>query len=152
VSYATIEAGLQGLLQGLERFASADVTRGDWRVLDREGSRCVVLYPGPFEVEEAGDYGQKWHFWTVYGDVFERYQDHGTSEQNFAATRQDVVDAINANPTLNGVSGVTMALARRGGELEYVYDRDGAGPFYVMQQIGIEGVEKVSSVGSGEFA
>lgn len=152
MSYTTIEAGVQTLLRALSRFAEADVTRGDWRVLDSGGAPCVVLYPGPFEAEEAGDWGQKWHFWTVYADVFERYTDNGSSETAFEATRQDVMDTIHAYPTLNGVSGVTRALARRGGDLQYIYDRDGGGPYYVMQQITIEVVEKVSYDGSGEFA
>ena len=45
-----------------------------------------------------------------------------------------------------------VALARRGGDLQYVYDRDGGGPFFVMQQISIEVAERASYVGSGEFA
>jgi len=150
--YAGIEAAAQGLLQALSEFEDADVTRGDYRVLDRASPPYAVLLPGPFVVEESGDWGQKTVLWTMYVEVFERYLDNGTSEVSLEATRQAVIDCFGKYPTLGGVTGVTRTLARRGDELRYIYDRDGGGPHFVMQRIAVEVEERVGYAGSGEFA
>jgi len=110
------------------------------------------LLPGPFEVEDAGDWGQKRIRWTVYVELFERYLDGGTSEQALEAMRQDVVDLFGAYPTLNGTSGVILASVQRGNELRYIYDRDRGGPHFVMQRIALEVIEEASYDGSGEYA
>jgi len=152
MSYATIEAAVQTLLQALDNFASADVTRGDWRVLDSGGAPYAVLYPGPFAAAVGGDWGQHVIDWTVNCEVFERYLDNGTSETSLEATRQAVIDALLSYPTLNGVSGVTLVLPERAEPIQYVYDESGGGPFFVMQRISILVVERTCADGSGEFA
>jgi len=152
MSYAAIEAAAQILLQALDRFDNADVTRGDWRVLDRGDAPYAVLYPGPFETGEDGDWGQHVVDWTMYCEVFERYLDNGTSEVSLEATRQDVVDTFFSHPTLNGVSGVTRVLPERGEPPQYVYDESGGGPHFVMQRIEVHVIERVCADGAGEFA
>jgi len=152
MSYATVEAGLQTLLQALSRFEDADVTRGDWRVLDRGGAEKVVLYQGPFVADRPGDWSQVHYGWIVYAEVYERYADGGASERSLTAAVQDVLDTVGAYVTLDGLSGVRDATAERGEGLQYIYDEDGGGPFFVMERVVIRVEEDVLYDGSGEFA
>ena len=152
MSYALIEAGIQDLLQALSRYADADVRRGDFGVLDSGVARCVVLLPGPFDAWEAGDWGQKHYQWTCYVELYHAYQDQGSSEVALDADRQAVLDALHANPTIDGVSGVTRCVVERGEELRYIYDTAGGGPYWVMQRLVVIVDERVGYTGSGEFA
>lgn len=152
MSYSTIEAAAAVLLRALSNFDDADVTRGDYRVLDQGSPPYVVLLPGPFECVEAGDWGQKVYTWTMYAEVFERYLNGGSSETALETTRQAVIDCLCKNPTMNAVTGVTRVLPRRGAELRYLYDEQGGGPHFVMQRIEVEIEEVVGYTGSGEFA
>ena len=152
MSYAVIEAAVQTLLQALGQYGDADVTRGDWRVLDSGSGPYAVVYAGPFDVEEGGDWGQKVYAWTVYVEVFERYLDNGTSETNLETRVQNTVDQLCAYPTLDGASGVTLAMPVHADELRYVFDEQGGGPHFIMQRIAERVWERVQYAGSGEFA
>ena len=151
MAYATIEAAALALLQDLSQFDDDDVTRGNFRVLDRGSPPYAVLYPGGFEIEDYGDWGEKIFRWTMYCEVFERYLDDGSSYTSLEATRQNVVDVFNANPSMNGTSGVVYVMARRADDLRFIYDEGRGGPHFIMQRLAVVVHEVVSYDGSGEF-
>ena len=76
MSNATIRAKLQTLLRALTAFDAADVTLGDFRVLDRGSAPYAVIYPGGFEILERRDDGRvSLIAWRNYLEVFEDFVD-----------------------------------------------------------------------------
>ena len=147
-----VEAGLQALLQGLSRFDNADVTRGDFLVLDRGSGPYVVMYQGGFQVRRPGEWSQVHYSWSTYVEVYAQYQDGGTSEQALEAAVQDVVDTVGANPTVGDVDGVTLSGVEYADDLTYVYLRgEREAPSFVMQRVRVRTEEDVLYDGSGEF-
>jgi hypothetical protein len=153
MGYLAIEAAALSLLQALSQFSDDDVTRGDFRVLDRGSAPYAVLYPGGFEVEDYGDWGEKLFRWTMYCEIFEKYLNDGTSYTDLQTTRQNVIDCFNANPSMNGTSGVIYVQAERGEDLIYLYDEGGEWPpQFIMQRVAVMVHEVANYDGSGEFA
>lgn len=152
MGYLAIEAAALGLLQALSQFDDDDVTRGDFRVLDRGSAPYAVLYPGGFEVQDYGDWGQKLFVWTMYAEIFEKYIGDGTEYTNLETTRQNVADCFNANPTMGGMANVIYVIVGRGDDLRYILDEQGGGPHFIMQKVAVTAHEVVSLDGSGEFA
>jgi hypothetical protein len=127
MSYATCEAAVQGFIQGLAAFADADVSLGDFRILNAGSPPYVVLVPSGFIHEEDGDGGQRITEWDLLVYLFERHYGDGTESTNLKTRRQAIMDELDKYPTLNGVANVTMALVTRGREPQPVFER-GAGP------------------------
>jgi len=152
MTYSTIEAAARGLLQDLSQFDDDDVTRGDFRVLDRGSPPYAVLYPGPVQIRDYGDWGEKLFVWTMHCEVFERYLDDGSSYTDLETTRQNVVELFNSRPTMGGVSNVIYVGVERGEALKFIYDRDGGGPHFIMQRLVVTVHETANYAGSGEFA
>lgn len=147
---AAIQGRLQTLLQALALFDDEDVTKGDFKVLDRGSPPYAVILPGPFRAERAGDWSQVTYVWIHYIEVFERFLDDDYTD--FTTARQAVIDQINKNPTLNGLTGVVHALADRGDDLRYLYPEGGADvPQFVFERIAVTTVEEVVYDGGGEF-
>lgn len=151
MSYAVCEAAAQTLIQGLDAFADADVTRSDWTVLDRGSPPYVVLWRGAWEREEFYSGGGYMVFWMINVDVFERYLDDGSSYTNLEATAQGIEDELGKYPTLNSASGVVRAILIGGSEPTQVFDRAGGGPHFLLQTLRLR-VHEVEQVTGGEFA
>lgn len=152
MSYATIEAAALSLLQALAQFDDDDVTRGDFRVLDRGSAPYAVLYPGPFEVRDYGDWSQKLFAWTMYCEIFEKWDGYGTCYTNLETTRQNVVDCFNENPSMNSTANVVYVIPGRGDELAYIFPRGGGDvPQFIMQRVAVT-VHETAVYTGGEFA
>jgi len=151
VSYSTIEAQVQTLLQATSLFADADVTRGDYRVLDQVGGPYCVLTPGGFTSNAAAtSYGEKASFfWTVTLDLFVRHWGNGTEFTNLQSNRQTIIDALAKYPTLDELSGVVYAAITGGDPPRTVFDDAGAAG-WLMQRMTLEVHEKVDVAG-GEY-
>jgi len=152
MSYSTVEAAVQTLLQALAAFASADVTRGNYQVLDSGGDPYVVLTPGPFASGRTGDWAQVGYDWEVNGELFVRYVGDGSEWTNLETYRQSVVDCIGAYPTLNGVSGVTDAMVTMGRDVLAIRPENSQTPEWLVQPFVVRVHEEVSYDGSGEYA
>jgi hypothetical protein len=151
MGYATCEAALQTILRALSQYADAQVTRGDYDVLDRGYTQCCVLRPGPVTVRQSGDWGQQRYAWTLDCTIYQRYVGDGSEWTNLESQRENVLDQIGAYPTLDGASGVVRAVAERAGEVAAVYPRDADVPAWLMQTIRLQVHEEVVHSG-GEFA
>ena len=133
MSYSTIEARIQTLIQALDDFGTADVVRGDYRVLDRGSAPYVVLRPGGFERMPHTFAGGRKTEWSIVVELFEKYIGDGTEQTNLEGHRQAIIDTADAYPTLNGLSGVHFATLSSGEIPRPVYDADGSGPFFLLQ-------------------
>jgi len=152
LSYVTIQAKAQTLLQALSLFGDADVTRGDYRVLEQVGGPYCVLTPGGFKRSGAAtSYGEKKsNFWDVTFDLFERHWGDGSEYDNLVADRQTMIDEMDKyDISLDGVSGVMYAAITKGDPVRTVYDQAGAA-HWLMQRMTLEVHEKVDIQG-GEY-
>lgn len=152
MSYATIEAQIQTLLQAMSLFEDVDVTRGDYRAIDQVGQRFCVLTPGGFTRSGAAtSYGEKKSsFWTVVIDLFVRHWGDGTEFTNLQSDRQSIMDELDKyDISLDGVSGVIYASITGGDPPRTVYDEAGSA-HWLMQRMSLEIHEK-SDVAGGEY-
>jgi len=149
---SAIQGYIQTLIQADSAFASADVTLGDFRVLDSGGPPYAVILPGAIvEARRSGDWSQVQFFWEHEVDVFERFL--GDSYTSFVTARQTVVDIIARNPTLGGNAGISNTLVTRATAPLYVYPEAGADvPTFVLSKLTVRTVEEVLYAGAGEFA
>jgi len=153
MSYATVEAALQGLLQALDRFADRDVRRGDFGVLDTGGGACAVLYQGRFRAMRSGDYSQVHYTWSTYVEVYEPYTDQGGSLQRLEASVQDVCDTVGANPTAGGVTGISNCWVADAEDVQFLFQQgERERPSWCYQRVRVQTEEEVLYAGSGEFA
>ena len=152
MSYLTIQAAVQVLLQALSIFEDEDVTRGDYRPLDQVGQRFCVLTPGGFTRSGAAtSYGEKKSsFWTVTVDLFVRHWGTGEEYDNLAADGQTIIDEMDKyDISLDGVTGVIYAAITGGEPPRTVYDEAGSA-HWLMQRLTLEVHEKVDVAG-GEY-
>lgn len=153
MSYASVESAIQTLLQAMSEFSNAEVTRGDYRQLDIAGADDVaVLTPGAFQQDGVGEAGARKsvRIWNVLIDQFRKYVDDGTTWTNFEATRDAIIVQLEKYPTLNGESGITLVAIDAGADPSLVYDREGNGPYFIVQEIRVAVTERVDLSG-GEY-
>ena len=153
MSWDTIEAGLQTLLQALtSKFpVAAQVTRGDWRVMDAGYNLCVVLYAGAYAEGEDPTLAEFLVTHTEKLALIKRYLDDGTTRVGFGQDRDAVLEHLMKYPCLNGLAG---ASARRGKitsdtDVEPIFDKDDNGPFFLMQifSIPVSEIPSITPVG-----
>lgn len=138
------------LLQGATGFASANVTQGDFLILDKGAAPYCVIYPGPFTAEPITNTSAR-IFWTYYAEVYEDFLDDDYTALTTA--RDAIVARLNSYPTLNQLTGVAYTIVTSGDDLIYLYPAGGAdNPQFVGQRLSIEVIEKPSYGGLGEFA
>ena len=151
---ATIQAAIQTIIRAdSTNFTSANVTLGDVRGLDKglENASYVVIFPGTLTSgARGGDYGQVTEIWEHTVILYHRWRNDGYSTHTTA--RDDVMDIINANPTLGGVDGIANAVVT-GATLGYLYPR-GAGdsPTYVFTSFTVMSECWLLYANTGEFA
>ncbi len=137
LKYGDVEARAQLLLQGLTGiFPTTDqVTRGDWRPVDKGIDRLAVLYPGP--VQDVGSYAAGAKDWrdTMNCDLFQREQHDGQALINFEAMRDAVLACFQQYPSLNGLRVAVGKISA--GELGGLFDDNGGGPFFYVQTLSI---------------
>lgn len=152
MSDATIQAAIQSILQALDAFADADVTLGDTRVLGNGSSAWAIVYPGPVQAGRSGDWAQMDYTWTHRVEIWQRFS--GDDYANIVATRQVVLDAIGARPTLEGTTNVVQATITEAGEPMFLWAQGqtaDAQPQFVGFNVEIRTRERASYGGSGEF-
>jgi len=152
VSDSAIQGYIQDLIQADDNFDDADVTLGDFRVLDRGSPPYAVVLPGAIvSGERSGDWSQVQLIWEHDVEVFERFL--GDDYTDFVTARQAVVDVIGQNPTLGGQSGISNAHVALASRSKYLYPEGGADvPTFVFSTVTVRTVEEIVYDGSGEFA
>ena len=101
MSELTIRQGIQDTLQALSNFADADVTLSDWAILTQTGAHdaapFVIITPSE-DFDSVTAPSRDTTTWNIPAWLFEAWDtDWPTTLEAFAATRQAVIDALNAS-------------------------------------------------------
>lgn len=148
-----VQSALQTVLQGLPQFADhpEGVTRGDYSILESQDlDVMIVIEPGVFGSGDAGAC-QITRTWQIPFNIFCRYTGDITTLADFSTFRDAVIDRLDSYPTLNGQDNITLARLSAEGDPTEVKDRTGGGPFFTMQTLQAEIIERVTLSG-GEYA
>jgi len=150
MSDVLIQGYIQTLIRAHASFADADVSLGNFRILDRGSSPYAVVLPGRIvSGARSGDWAQVQLVWEHPVEIFERFL--MDSYADFCAARQAVVDVIGKNPTLGGHAEISNSYISAGAALAYLYRDNGDVPTFVLGALTIRTVEEVSYAGAGEF-
>lgn len=151
MSYATILARQQEILQGLALLGTDNVRMGDWRVLDKGYDACAVLWAGGFQYGE-GSYRPGLEFgdpdpdikqeieWITKVMYFSKFTTDVDSHAAFVSLRQAILDIIMGSPSLtsNTLSTLTnVKWARFDGTIQEAvrYFENEKGPVWIMEEI-----------------
>lgn len=140
--YDAIEGALHTILQGLTSvFATPEqVTRGDWRIMDRGVDVWAILYPANYNEDSAMAAGTSQMTYTTKLLLGVRYLNDGTTRQHLVQVRDAVVRHLRKYPHLNGLASASanMGLITSDGEPLAVFpSNDEGGPFALIQQFTI---------------
>jgi|GEM_PF-6166028 hypothetical protein len=140
--YDAIEAALQTILQSLTSvFATSEqVTRGDWRVMDRGVDVWAVLFPADYIEESVMAAGSAQMSYTTKLLLGVRYRDDGSTRVALVRVRDAVVRHLRQYPHLNGLASdsANMGLITSDGEPQALFpSNDESGPFALIQQFTI---------------
>jgi hypothetical protein len=136
MSYTAIETALQTILQEMSDFTASDVSLTNYDVLDNgTGSKNkVVLRPGGI-VAAPDTFATGTRTWGILMDLFTIY--HADEDwATFKAMRENVITKIEAHFPLDISTGtVIMTRLESADDPQEVFDKAGAGPFFVMQRL-----------------
>lgn len=139
--YDAIEGALQTLLQNLTSVFAApeQVTRGDWRVMDRGVDVWAVLYCADYSEESAMAAGSSQMNYTTKLLLGVRYTKDGSTRRTLVQKRDAVIRHLRKYPHLNGLASdsANMGLVTSDGEPQAIFDKDDNGPFFLIQQFNI---------------
>lgn len=149
MSEAIIASAIQSRIQGLDQFASADVTLNDWDILDGpvSGAPYVIIETADeFEITQPTRVRNETY--AIIVRLFEHFIDWGTAKEAFKVTRQAVIDEFMPPPTTDptatpGGEGYMLTAIGAGSAIEEVYDKSvtteadlaGATPYFLSQVI-----------------
>jgi hypothetical protein len=150
--YVTITGGLVNESAGAAVTLTIPeiVTRGDYRPLDSGRAAICVILPGRITSNDAASYTIR-RTWSIPFDLFHRYTDNGTSEQAFTTLLDEVIARLDTYPTLDNEAGVTLVEISTEGDPTDVFDKQGAGPFFMVQTLRATITERVN-LSTGEYA
>ena len=148
-----IESRFQTLLQGLAgTFATPDqVTRGDWRVLDRGASPVGILYPGTVTEDGPIAAGATQYTWEVNLLLAVRDLADGASMGDLIKARDAVIAHLQKYPSLDALAGVQGVSRFSGGEIGDIRDKD-TDVSYFLQTVLTWQVTSIETVSGGEIA
>ena len=136
--YATGEAAIKTLVQAVTGFTSAQVSRGNWKVLN-SGAAAVyaVLLSRPDEPRTFTTPRTVLESWITIVQVWQRYKDDGTTYTNLATAIENVLAKIDKYPHLGDTSGyVEESTPTVEGEVQEMW-RKGGGPAWLRQDIAV---------------
>lgn len=152
----TVQTALQTTLKGVTGLADEvdgreHVTRCDPRVLDLGFLKNAIIEPGTFTSDDAAAY-QIRRMW-VYPVVI-AYKFTGVSQAEsrraFVAFRDAVITRLDNYPTLSNTADITVQRLSAD-EPDELMDKAGGGPYFIVQTINVEILERVTLSG-GEYA
>jgi hypothetical protein len=139
MAYMAAQALLKTLLLTMTELSNDGVTEGDARVLDSGRDYFAILYPGAVNSYELSAKVREHEFEGIV-QVFSRNKD-AAAYATFGTFRDAVIAKIKLGRMLSENYFITSATAE--GRLNDVFDKTGAGPFYVMQELSLTIQENV---------
>ena len=150
MSYATIVAKELALIRALSDYADADVTWGDYRVLESGGDPYVILRAGGF-VNEYKTPTRRQRTWTTILELYERMVGDGTEEVNLDTRRQTLIALFDQYPTLDALSANVSGAHIQDGDEPVVAYHDKGGGVFLMQTMRLVVMEQYTVTASGEY-
>jgi len=148
--YAIAQA-IQAILQGTTRFPDANVTIGDYRILNMGVNEAAIITPGAVPGNEEDGQNRQLVTWHTLVDLFERDQQDGTAWVDFYQERDDVIGTLQRYPNLNQTAVEIVAYGiSADGDPAQIKSKDNAGPLWIVQTLRIEITERVV-VSGGDF-
>lgn len=138
-AYMTAQGLLKTLLLTNSSFGASDVTEGDLRILDSGSTNTAVLFPGSVPTYDVAGM-ERQHEWTAILDLFKRFVDD-TSYSGFGTLRDSVFTTIEAAPALSASFFIYNITSDS--EPFEVFDKQGAGPFFIGQRFLLSIMEQV---------
>lgn len=130
MTYMAAQGYLKTKLLTCASFGASDVTEGDYRVLDSGSTNAAVVIPGTVPALDVAGM-VRWHEYDAIVDLFTKFIDD-TSYSTFGTLRDAVLAVFITNGTLAADYFVTEI--RTDGDIQEVFDRQGAGPFFLTQR------------------
>jgi hypothetical protein len=143
---ATIQAGIQDVIQAMPEFAGADVVINDWGIFDQSSSHApYVLIQSADEVTSRQDVKTAQTVYMIPVMLVERFTNWKETYDNFT-TRRDAIltkfNAVGAARSANGIAATTVDVIRSEGPIGEVYpaylepeERAEALPEFVVQTL-----------------
>lgn len=152
MAFKTIAEAVQDIIQAMTRFADAEVTIGDDRVLDSGRVNVVIIYPGEFDAEEIAQ-DREDHIYTVDLDLFIRWKgEPDKSWTEFIECRDDLITELRKWPMINQASlFIKTADVFARSKPELVDDSQDRGPFFIYQRISVMVRQEVQITG-GDYS
>lgn len=139
MSYMAAQALLKTKLLTCTSFGANDVSEGDYRVLDSGSTNTAVILPGAVPSLDVAGLVRVQEYEAIV-DLFTRFIDD-TSYNTFGTLRDAVLAVIIASPTLSASYFITEV--RTDNDIQEVFDRQNAGPFFLMQRLRLAIEEQV---------
>lgn len=127
MSEATIQSGIQAVIQAMTEFSDGDVVINDWSILDQGNSAApYVIIENADEFVSRQDAPSDQTTWQIKITLIEKFIDWDTTLNYFRTRRQAIIDKINAVGTARsagGLAATTIDVVRSGGPIGYIYNR-----------------------------
>ena len=130
MSYMAAQTLLKALLVTCGSLGASNVTEGDLRVLDSGLTNTAVIFPGILPVMDLATLVRVREYEAIV-DLFTKFVDD-TAYSTFGTLRDAVIATIMGGRDMSGTYFIT-ALASDGEPTE-LFDKQGAGPFFVNQR------------------
>jgi hypothetical protein len=126
------------------------VTRANYDVLDSEVDKSIVVLPGSFTSTDAAG-GTLTRIWSIPFDLFIKYVSDPETNATLTTFRDKLISLLDSYPTLNGQPNITLDTLSAPDDIDEVRDRQGGGPYFLMQNFRLEITERVALT-EGEYA
>lgn len=146
MSEATIQTGVQTILQGVTGFASASIVINDWSILDKSNSGSpYVLIETADNFVSRRDTMTNNNRWDIPLFLIERFIGWEDTLNNLATHRQAIIDEFNevGSNRSPGGGAITADVIRNEGRIVPLYDayavnKNEAIPIFLAQRIILE--------------
>jgi hypothetical protein len=122
---ATIQAGIQDVIQAMPEFANADVVINDWSVFDQSGSHApYVLIQSSDELSSRQDAQTPNTFYMIPVTLIEWFTDWKETLDNFTTRRDALLTKFNGTEddrSANGLESTTVDVIRTEGPIGQAY-------------------------------
>lgn len=152
--YAAIEAAIQTIIRTLTGdFASADVSRGDFKIIENGSPNKAIITQQPARTIERGGDSRRTTEWISKVEVLRRYNITDTPRTDLISLMDRIYQKLESYPTLGGLTVNRVAISIDGEPNEIRPDGATADsiPVFLMQSLTIVTLEVWSATG-GEYS
>lgn len=128
--YMAAQALLKTKLLTCASFGASDVTEGDYRVMDSGSTNMAIIIPGNIPLLDVAGMTRTQEYDAIV-DLITKFVDD-TSYNTFGTLRDAMLAVFIASPALSADYFITEISTDA--DIQELFDRQGAGPFFVSQR------------------